>query len=95
MHANAYFNSSFPFDFYVCSCCVFRKFRAIVGYISLSSVTLIDGNKKILKNAFMKSKSEEIKKNIELYQKPDSLIIIHLSAKNDIAVLSKTSISNN
>ena len=64
MHINANFNSSFPFDFYACPCCIFCKFRASFGYLSLILVTLIDRNKKTLKNGFInwKSKSEEIKK---------------------------------
>ena len=96
MHVNANFNSSFPFDFYVCPCCIFRKFGSFLGYLSLSSVTLIDGNKETLKNVFInwKSKSEEIKKNVESYQKPNSSTLIHLPTVNDITILSKTGISN-
>ena len=64
--------------------------------MSLSSVTLIDGNKETLKNAFInsKSKSEDIKKNMESYQKPNSSISTYLSTANDITILSKTGISN-
>ena len=40
------------------------------GYLSLSSVTPIDGNKEALKNAFInwKSKSEETKKSMESWR---------------------------
>ena len=64
MHVKATFNSSLPFDFYVCPCCIFCKFGSFSRYLSLSSVTLTDGNKETLKNAFInwKSKSEKIKK---------------------------------
>ena len=49
MHVNTNFNPSFPFDFYPCSCYIFRKFGSFLGYLSLSSVTLKDGNKETLK----------------------------------------------
>ena len=96
MHVNANFNSSFPFDFYVCPCCIFCKFGSFFWYLPLSSVTLIDGNKETLKNVFInwKSKSEEIKKNMESYQKPNSSIFTHLPTAKDITILSKTGISN-
>ena len=96
MHVNTNFNSSFPFDFYVCPCCIFRKFGLLFGYLSLSSVTLIDGNKETLKNAFIywKSKSEEINKNKGSYQKPNSSTLMHLPTTNDITTLSKTGVSN-
>ena len=96
MHVNANFNSCFPFDLYVCPCCIFREFGSFFGYLSLSSVTLIDGNNETLKNAFIncKSKSEEIKKNMESHQKPNSSILTHLPTVNDITILSKTGIYN-
>ena len=49
MHVNTNFNPSFPFGFYTCSCYIFRKFGSFLGYLSLSSVTLMDGNKETLK----------------------------------------------
>ena len=49
MHVNTNFNPSFLFDFYPWSCYIFRKFGSFLGYLSLSSVTLKDGNKETLK----------------------------------------------
>ena len=53
MLVNAKFNSSFLLDFFVCSCCIFRKFRSFFRYLHVSSVTLIDGIKEKLKHKKM------------------------------------------
>ena len=42
LHENANFNTNFSLNVYVCPCCIHAKCGSFLGYLSLSSVLLID-----------------------------------------------------
>ena len=96
LHENANFNTNFPLNGYVCPCCIHGKFASFFGYLSLSSVLLIDGSKESITDAYKnwKKKSENIKKDLEMYYKPNPSIVKQLPVVTELKILSKNGISN-
>ena len=72
------------------------KFGSFFGYLSLSLVLLIDGRKESTTDAYKnwKKKSEDIRKDLEMYYKPNPSIVKQLPVETELKILSENGISN-
>ena len=67
-------------------------FGSFFGNLSLRLVLLINGSKDAYEN--WKKKSKDIKKDLEMYYKPNPSIVKQLPVATELKILSKNGISN-